>query len=123
MDSLYVCMLIHFSHVQLFVTLWTVSCLAPLSMELSRQEHWSGLPYPPPRDLPNPGIELMSLMSPVLARRFFTTSTPWEVQPGLPTQIPLLCNRNLPLSVGQHLQLTYDLTLKDKNSEDSGETR
>ena len=36
---------------------WTVACLAPLSMEFSRQEHWSGLPFPSPGDLPNPGIE------------------------------------------------------------------
>ena len=51
------CVLSHFSHVRLFVTLWTVACQAPLSMGFSRQEYWSGLPCPPPRDLPNPGIE------------------------------------------------------------------
>ena len=44
------------SHVQLFVTPWTVACQAPLSMGFSRQEYWSGLPCPPPGDLPNPGI-------------------------------------------------------------------
>ena len=38
-------------------TLWTVACQAPLSMEFSRQEHWSGLPFPSPRDLLNPGIK------------------------------------------------------------------
>ena len=43
-------------------------------MGFSRQEYWSGLPYPPPGDLPNPGIETASLMSPVLAGGFFTTS-------------------------------------------------
>ena len=43
------------SHVQLFVTPWTVACQASLSMEFSRQEYWSGLPCPPPRDLPDPG--------------------------------------------------------------------
>ena len=47
---------------------------APLSMEFSRQEYWSGLPGSTPRNLPNPGIEPMSLMSPVMAGRFFTTS-------------------------------------------------
>ena len=52
--------------VQLFVTLWTVACQDPLSMGLSRQEHWSELPYPPPRDLPDPGIELISPVSPAL---------------------------------------------------------
>ena len=53
-----VCMLSHLSCVQLFVTLWTVACQAPLSMGFSRQEHWSGLLCPPPGDLPNPGIKL-----------------------------------------------------------------
>ena len=64
----------------LFVTLWTVARQAPLSMGFSRQEYWSGLPFPTLVDLPNPGIEPMSLMSPVLAVRFFTTSTTWEAQ-------------------------------------------
>ena len=49
--------LCHFSHVQLFVTPWTVACQAPLFMGLSRQEYWSGLPCPPPGDLPNTGIK------------------------------------------------------------------
>ena len=43
---------------------WTVTCQAPLSMGFSRQEYWSGLPFPSPGDLPNSGIKLMSLMSP-----------------------------------------------------------
>ena len=50
------CMLSHFSHVPLFVTLWTLACQAPLSMGFSRQEYWSGLPCPPPGHLPNPRI-------------------------------------------------------------------
>ena len=45
------------SCVQLFATPWTVAYLAPLSMGFSRQEYWSGLPFPSPGDLPNPGIE------------------------------------------------------------------
>ena len=45
------------SHVRLFVTPWTVAHQAPLSMGFSRQEYWSGLPFPSPGDLPNPGIE------------------------------------------------------------------
>ena len=45
------------SHVQLFETPWMVAHQAPLSMEFSRQEYWSGLPFPPPGDLPNPGIK------------------------------------------------------------------
>ena len=44
-------------HVQLFETPWTVACQAPLSMGLSQQEYWSGLPFPPPGDLPDPRIE------------------------------------------------------------------
>ena len=52
-----VCMLNHFSRVQLFVTLWPVAHQAPLSMGFSRQEYWSGLPCPPPGDLPDPGIK------------------------------------------------------------------
>ena len=46
-----------FSHIQLFVTPWTVACQAPLSMGFSRQKYWSGLPFPPPGDLPDPVIE------------------------------------------------------------------
>ena len=46
-----------FSQVRLFVIPWTIACQAPMSMEFSRQECWSGLPFPPPGDLPTPGIE------------------------------------------------------------------
>ena len=56
-----------------FVTLGTVACQAPLSMGFSRQEHWSGLPSPPPGDLPDPGIKSMSPVVPALAGRFFIT--------------------------------------------------
>ena len=55
------------------VSLWTVAHQAPLSMEFSRQEYRSGLPCPPPGDLPYLGIEPASLMSPALAGGFFTT--------------------------------------------------
>ena len=68
------CMLSHFSHVQIFVTLWIVAHQAPWSMEFSRQEYWSGLPCLPLGDLPNPGIKPTSLFSPALSGRFFTTS-------------------------------------------------
>ena len=64
------------SHVQLFGTPWTVVCQAPPSMEFSRQEHWSRLPFLTPGDLPDPGIKLESLVSPALAGRFFTTVPP-----------------------------------------------
>ena len=60
-------MLNHFRHVQLFVILWiTVACHTPLTLGFSRQEYWSGLPYPPPGDLPHPGIEPMSPASPAM---------------------------------------------------------
>ena len=68
-------LLSHFSPGQLFVTLWTAACQAPLSMGFSRQEYWSGLPCPPPADLPDPGIEPPSLRSRALAGGFFTTIT------------------------------------------------
>ena len=51
------CMLSRFSRVQLFEAPWTVARQAPLSMEFSRQEYWSGLPCLPPGNLPNPGIK------------------------------------------------------------------
>ena len=73
---MYACVLSHFSHVRLFVTLWTVAHQSPLSRGFSRQEYWSGLPCPPPEDLPNSGIESVSPASPVLAGRFFTTEPP-----------------------------------------------
>ena len=66
----------HFSHVQLFVTPWTVARQAPLSMEFSQQEYWSGLPFPPSGNLLDPGI--VFLMSSALAGGFFTTSATWE---------------------------------------------
>ena len=64
-----------FSRARLFVTLCTVACQAPLFMGFSRKEYWSGLPYPPPGDLSDPGIEPMTLMPPSLPGEFFTTST------------------------------------------------
>ena len=68
-------MLSRFSHMR-FHILWTVARQAPLSMEFYRQENWSGLLHPPPGDLPDPGIESVSLMSPALAGKFFTTEPP-----------------------------------------------
>ena len=61
-----------FSHVQLFADPWTVVHQAPLSMEFSKQEYWSGWP------IPIPGIKPMSLVFPSLAGGFFTTGTTWE---------------------------------------------
>ena len=65
-------MLSCFSRVRLFATPWTVALQAPLSVGFSRQENWSGLPFPTLGDLPNPGIESSSIMSPALAGGFFT---------------------------------------------------
>ena len=67
-----------FSNVWLFATLWTVAHPALLSMGFSRLEYWSGLPCPPPGDLPDLGIEPVYLMSLELAGRYFTTSSTWE---------------------------------------------
>ena len=60
------------------MTPWTLTHQAPLSVGVCRQEYWSGLPCPPPGDLPNPGIELLSLMSPALTGGFFTIGFTWE---------------------------------------------
>ena len=62
------------SRISLFSTLWTIAHQAPLSMGLSRQEYWSGLSFPSPGDLPNPGIKPESFTSPALAGGFFTTA-------------------------------------------------
>ena len=56
-----------------FVILWTVALQAPLSVEFSRQEYWSSLPFPPPGNLPDPGTETVSL---ALAGGFLTTMPP-----------------------------------------------
>ena len=65
------------SRVRLFGTLWAVACQAPLSVGFSGQEHWSGLPCPPPGDLPDPGIELGS---PTLQVDSFPTKVTREAQ-------------------------------------------
>ena len=58
----------------------TIARQAPLSMEFSRQEYWSGLPFPSPGDLPNPGIKTASLVSLALADRYFYHCATWETQ-------------------------------------------
>ena len=62
--------------VWLFATPWPIAHQAPLSMGFSRQEYWSGLPFPSPGDLHNPGIKSTSPASPALTGRFFTTEPP-----------------------------------------------
>ena len=65
------------SHVQLFAIPWMVARQAPWSMGFPRQEYWSGLSFPSPEDLPDPGTEPRS---PALAGRFFTTEPPGKTQ-------------------------------------------
>ena len=60
--------------------LWTVPHQAPLSMGFSRQEYWSGLPCPPPEDLPDPGMEITYAFISCIAGRFFTTEQPGKPQ-------------------------------------------
>ena len=64
-------------------TPWTVARQAPLSMGFSRQEYWSGLLFPYPGDLPDLTIKPTSLISPILAGRFFATRVTWEALPPL----------------------------------------
>ena len=66
----------HFSHVQLFATLWTVARQAPLTIGFSRQEYWSGLPCPPPEGLPDSGTESTSAVSPELQANSLLTEPP-----------------------------------------------
>ena len=76
-----VCGLSCFSHVLLFVTLWTITPQAPLSIGFSMQDYWSELPCPSPGDRPDPGIEpasITSLTSFALADVFFTINATWE---------------------------------------------
>ena len=78
------------------MTLWPVAHQAPLPMLFSRQEYLSRLPCPPPGDLSNTGMKPTSLMSPVLAGRFFTTQTTWEAPNCILTVIQI---RNMALVI------------------------
>ena len=71
---IYICLL-SLSHVQLFVTLWTVDCQSPLSIAFSRQKYWRGLPFPPPSYLLDSEIEPVSPAPPALAGRCSTTES------------------------------------------------
>ena len=66
------------SHIPVFAIPMMVAHQAPLSLGLSRQEYWSGLPFPPPGHLPDSAIKPECLTSPALAAGFFATSTTWE---------------------------------------------
>ena len=78
-------------------------CSPPLSVGFSRQEYWSELPCPPPGDLPNPGIEPMTLTSPALAAGFFTTSATFG-SPFSPHQGPKLRQTCSPTCFHNHAQ-------------------
>ena len=70
------------SRVHLFVIPWTVAFQALLSMEFSKPEYWSGLPFPPPGNPLDPGFEPIPSVSPTLAGRFFTSPSPGKLQNG-----------------------------------------
>ena len=74
------CMSVQLLKFRLFVTPWTIACQTRLSLGFSRQEYWSGLPFPPSQDLPHAGIEPTS---PALAGEFFITKSLGKIWPGL----------------------------------------
>ena len=90
------------SNVRPMVTAWTIACQAPLSMRFFRQEYWSGLPFPLPGNFPNPGIESVSLVSPALAGRFFTT-----VLPGKPQISPVGISHRIILTNSTYMLLSF----------------
>ena len=88
---------------QLCLTLcdpWTVAHQAPLSILFSRQEYWSGLPCRPLGNLPNPGIELVSLMSSALAGGFLMTSATQEAPPLAVTEPKKGASQGISVQVG-----------------------
>ena len=98
-------------HFQLFVTLWTVVCQAPLSMGFSRQEYWSGLPLPPPGDVPNiPWFKLASIMSPVLTGEFFTLVPPMKPKSTLTQPYPRKSWRYYYFQAQRRINFSYDLS-------------
>ena len=74
---------LHHCHVRLFAAPQIAAHKAPLSMEFSRQEHWSGLPRPPPGHLPHPGVRPASLTSPAPAGKLLATSATWDAPAAL----------------------------------------
>ena len=104
------------SHIWLSAAPWTVTCQVPLPMKFSWQECMlSGVPFPTPVDLPNPGIKPVSLESPALAGRFFTTSATWEAPiepPGKPIYLSILLLKEISLfSFFSLLCLTFTIML------------
>ena len=96
---------------------WTAACQAPLSMGLSPQEYWSGLPFSPLKDLPNPRIQPTTPPSPALAGRFFTTEPPgkpalllWKWKCYLFSCIPLFVT---PWTVAHQAPLSMEFSRQD----------
>ena len=92
-------------------TLWTEACQAFLSVGFSRQESWSRFPFPSPGDLPDPGIEPASLMSPALAGGFYATVTMWGAQSPnhtgqFPPRLQRRCNITVSLAMCSPCQLS-----------------
>ena len=92
-------LLSHFSRVQLWATLWTVACQAPLSMGFPRQEYWSGLSFPFPGDIPNPGIK--------------PTSPAWQVDSLPPSHwgSPYVCNMCICVCTHTHVFIYFPALL------------
>ena len=88
-----------------------MACQAPLSMGFSRHKYWSGLPFPSPGDLPDPGMELMFLASPSVAGRFFTTKEFWEAS-GKPRTLymDILEHRRCSISSAEWMNLPQHCT-------------
>ena len=98
------------------MTPWTVAHQASLTTEFSRQEHCSGLPFPAPGDLPDPGIKPVSLGSPVLAGGFFTNCDTWEVVQYAQTYSIILLKNilRIPKSICLHGLKSTVLEIKSK---------
>ena len=99
-------------HAQVFVTLWTIVHRAPLSMGFLKQEYWSGLPFPTPGDLPNPGIKPISLVFPALEGSFFTTALPRKPTESARGHVNAGATRARPIQ--QPLESLLDLEIIDQ---------
>ena len=82
------CLVARFNRVRLFLTPWTIAHQTPLSTGFSRQEYWSGLPCPPPGDLPDPGIKPASPVSPALQVDSLSIEPPGKRPPPTPLALP-----------------------------------
>ena len=91
-------------HIQFFATQWTVTCQAPMSMGFSKQAYWSGLPFPSPGDLPDPGIEPVS---PALAGRFLTTEPPGKCYHYKVHSSKIIVSKNLMRGSAQKILILY----------------